>query len=294
MNAINKLLFRFTLLLPLLAGCDNYLEENPDNRVELNSISKAAQLLTNSYSSASYGFTEWMGDNVSFTIGTQKLPNHQEAYNWEEFTQFTQDTPEYFWNSTYDAIAHANEVLAVLDDLPGDENRRDAVKGEALLTRAYGHFMLVNLFGKHYDPQTADRDLGVPYVEEPEQVFIKEYERNTVEEVYDLVERDLLEGLELVDDSFYANSGKYHFTRPAALAFASRFYLFKGDYENCVNYSNQLLGNDPSIYIKDIPNLLEQRVNTDDYPPPQQFVVGKGHLEFSCTQLRSLAYQGHL
>ena len=251
--------------LMVLGSCDRFLEENPDNRVELNNTNKAAQLLTNAYSSAAYTFTEWMSDNVSYTFGTTKLPEHDQAYTWSEFTGIDQDTPSQYWTSTYDAIAHANEVLAVIDELPGDRAHKQAVKGEALLTRAYGHFMLVNLFAKHYDEQTADTDLGIPYVEEPETVFIKTYTRHTVEEVYDKVEDDLLDGLELVDESFYANSGKYHFTRNAALAFASRFYLFKGDLEACIEYSNELLGSDPSIYVKNIPRLLQERINTEDY-----------------------------
>jgi hypothetical protein len=263
MNRLKKIYA--LLFLTLFAGCDNYLEENPDNRVELNSVEKAAQLLTNAYSSASYSFTEWMSDNVSYTFGTQKLTEHNQSYEWQDITSINQDTPSYFWTSTYDAIAHANEVLAVIDNLPGDQARKDAVKAEALLTRAYGHFMLVNLFAKHFDEKTADDDLGIPYVEEPETVFIKKYDRHTVEEVYDKIEDDLLDGLDLINDSFYANSGKYHFTRNAALAFASRFYLFKGEFTNCVKYSNELLGADPSIYVKDIPALLKQRINTEDY-----------------------------
>lgn len=253
------------LLLGALNGCDNFLEENPDNRVELNTPDKAAQLLTNAYSSAAYTFTEWMSDNVSYTFGTTKLPEHDQAYTWSEFTGIDQDTPSQFWTSTYDAIAHSNEVLAVIDELAGDRDYKNAIKGEALLTRAYGHFMLVNLFARHYDEATADTDPGIPYVEEPETVFIKTYTRHTVQEVYDNIEDDLLEGLELVDDSFYANSGKYHFTRNAALAFASRFYLFKGDVDDCLKYSNELLGANPSIYVKNIPALLQERINTEDY-----------------------------
>lgn len=264
-KSLIKKIFLLTLSLPLLAGCDKYLEETPDNRVELDTPEKAAQLLTNAYSSAGYTFTEWMSDEVSYTFGTTKLPNHTQAYEWDDFTGIDQDTPSNFWTSTYDAIAHANEVLAVIDNLPGDDDLKDAVKGEALLTRAYGHFMLVNLFAKHYDENTADDDLGIPYVLEPETQFIKTYTRNTVEEVYDFIEEDLLEGLDLVDGSFYANSGKYHFTRGAALAFASRFYLFKGELDDCIKYSSQLLGGDPSIYVKDIPALLAETINTEDY-----------------------------
>ncbi|MEX2233866.1 MAG: RagB/SusD family nutrient uptake outer membrane protein [Cyclobacteriaceae bacterium] len=263
-NRFIKHCLLFSAFLAFTA-CDRFLEENPDNRVELNNTEKAAQLLTNAYSNSAYTFTEWMSDNVSYTFGTTHLPEHDQAYEWEDFTGIDQDTPSQFWTSTYDAVAHANEVLAVIDAMPGDESLKDAVKGEALLTRAYGHFMLVNLFAKHFDPATADSDPGIPYVEVPETVFIKKYTRNTVEEVYDKIENDIRKGLELVDESFYANSGKYHFTRNAALAFASRFYLFKGDLNDCIEYSTELLGADPSIYVKNIPALLQERINTEDY-----------------------------
>jgi starch-binding outer membrane protein, SusD/RagB family len=254
-----------TFSLLLLSGCDSYLSENPDNRVELNTPQKAAQLLTNAYSAGGYTFTEWMSDNVAFTFGTTKLPQHVQAFSWDEFTGIDQDTPTSFWTSTYSAIAHANEVLAVVDELDGEKKEKDAVKGEAYLTRAYGHFMLVNVFAKHYNNETASNDLGIPYVDEPETEFVKFYTRLNIDDVYDKIEDDLLEGLDLVDGSFYANSGKYHFTENAALAFASRFYLFKGDYDECLKYSSEMLGGDPDIYVKDIPGLLQQRINTEDY-----------------------------
>lgn len=260
-----KKIFLILLIVPVVFSCDQFLEETPDNRVDLNTVEKAAQLLTSGYPQASYNFTEWMSDNVSYTFGTFKQPEHNEAYNWEEVTAIFQDTPTYYWNSAYEAIAHANEVLASIDELEGDEARKTAVKGEALLVRAYNHFMLVNLFARHYDQQDSRNDPGVPYVKEPEKVFIKKYTRNTVREVYDLVESDLLEGLELVNDSYYANSGKYHFTRNAALAFASRYYLFRRDYPKCVQYSSQLLGSNPARLVKNIPALLSERINTEDY-----------------------------
>ncbi len=260
-----KKVSRALFMLLILSGCDSYLSENPDNRVELNTPQKAAQLLTNAYSAGSYTFTEWMGDNVAYTFGTTKLPEHVQAFSWDEFTGIDQDTPTSFWTSTYAAIAHANEVLAVIDDMEGEKSEKDAVKGEAYLTRAYGHFMLVNLFAKNYNSETAAGDLGIPFVDEPETEFIKLYKRLDVDEVYDKIEDDLQEGLDLVDASYYSNSGKYHFSKNAALAFASRFYLFKGDYEECLKYSSEMLGSDPDIYVKDIPALLLQKINTEDY-----------------------------
>lgn len=267
-NRFFKSAFNISVLLTsllALQACDNFLSENPDNRVEINSTEKAAQLLTSAYSGAAYTFTEWMSDNVTYTTGTFILPEHTQSYQWEDITSVNQDTPANFWASGYQAIAHANQVLAVIDNLPGERDQKKAVEGEALLTRAYGHFMLVNLFAKHYDEETAGSDPGIPYVKEPETTFIKKYTRLSVEEVYDEIEDDLQRGLDLVDASFYANSGKYHFTPNAALAFASRFYLFKGDLDKCIEYSSEMLGNAPEIYLKDLDKLLTETTSTEEY-----------------------------
>jgi hypothetical protein len=280
---INKIKIRhLTMLISLIyvslfSSCDEFLDEVPDNRVALDNLDKAQQLLTNAYSISSYAFTDWMTDNVGFTTGVTLRNNHMQAYAWEDFIDgpTEQDTPIFFWFETYTAIAHANEVLAILDELPADTEelkaQRDAAESEALLTRAYGHFMLVNLFAKHYDESTAGADPGVPYVDTPETVFIKQYERNTVAEVYQRVEEDMLRGLELVNESFFANSGKYHFNLNAALAFASRYYLFKGEYNKCLEYSNELLGSNASSFIRDLTSNEYQNASSSITGYPQLY-----------------------
>jgi hypothetical protein len=102
--------------------------------------------------------------------------------------------------------------------------------------------MLVTLFAKPYDAATAASNPGVPYVTEPETVVIKKYDRNTVEYVYQMIEKDLLEGLPLIDDAAY-NVPKYHFNRSAANAFAARFYLYKKDYQQTVQYATASVPN---------------------------------------------------
>lgn len=243
-------------LISLLSSCDPFLDVAPDNRVALDDLDKSAQLLTNAYSIASPAFTDWMTDNVGFTTGVTIRQAQQQAYEWEDITTGPTelDTPDFFWFETYNAIAHANEVLAKLDDIPTenqeDEDYKDAIEAEAKLTRAYGHFMLVNMFGQHYTID--DSEDGVPYVKTPETVFIETYERESVRRVYREVEDDLEDGLEMVNDSYYNNSGKYHFNRNAALAFASRYYLWKGEPFDCIDYSSQLLGSNPGRFVRDL------------------------------------------
>ncbi|MFY0605657.1 MAG: RagB/SusD family nutrient uptake outer membrane protein [Cyclobacteriaceae bacterium] len=257
-----------------MTACDDFLDEVPDNRVSLDDLDKAAQLLTNAYSSASPAFTEWMSDNVQFTTGVNIRQNHQQLYAWEDVTSGDgeQDTPNYFWNETYGAIAHANEVLKVIDELQiseEDEERKDAIEAEALLTRAYGHFMLVNMFGPDYGVDPSGD--GVPYVKEPETTFIATYERESVRKVYGEVEDDLRDGLRKVSDSYYNNSGKYHFNTNAALAFASRYYLWKGDFARCIDYSSQLLGENPGTYVRDLTSQEFQNAKSSITGYPQLY-----------------------
>lgn len=270
------ILLALVSMMLVVPSCNNFLEEVPDNRVALDNLDKASQLLTNAYSISSYAFTDWMTDDVAYTIGVNIRQNHAEAYEWMDFTAGPgeQDTPIFFWFETYNAIAHANEVLAILESLPADteedQAHRRAVESEALLTRAYGHFMLVNLFGEHYS-SSADSDLGVPYLTTPETTFIQQYSRNTVEEVYDMVEKDMLSGIELGDDSFFANSGKYHFNQNAALAFASRFYLYKGEFDKCIDYSSDMLGGNAGNFVRDLTSTEFQNASSSIQGYPQLY-----------------------
>ena len=51
--------------------------------------------------------------------------------------------------------------------LLGDKAPNAAQRGEALICRAYNHFVLATTFCKAYGTN-ADKDLGIPYIKEPE------------------------------------------------------------------------------------------------------------------------------
>lgn len=243
--------FKFFLLVCISAltlSCSDYLSELPDQRTLIDSPEKISQLITNAYPQSGYQLVaEIMSDNATDKGTTDETKDLElDSYKWITSSLDTDDTPAAYWNSCYNAIAHANEALVAIEDFP--ETDLSAQKGEALLARAYGHFMLVNFWAKHYNPTTAATDLGIPYVLEPETVLLKEYERNTVEEVYNLIEKDLLDGLELITNEY--ELPKYHFTKNSAYAFAARFYLFKGEWDNVIKYASKAL-TDPASQIRD-------------------------------------------
>lgn len=225
------------------SACSDYLSEVPDNRTQINSEEKIQELLVGAYPVNAYApFLEPMSDNFgdkgNLSETTTKAIN---AYSWEQVFLDSGDTSVNYWSACYNAIAAANQALESIEKLGGAENEElNEERGEALLARAYAHFMLVNIFAQHYAPKTAATDLGIPYVLEPETEAIKTYKRNSVQEVYDLIEKDITEGLALLGNDY--TQPKFHFTPEAGMAFATRFYLYKGDWDKVIDLSSQLLG----------------------------------------------------
>lgn len=234
--------FSFYALLVSGAGCKKFLEQSPDNRAVLNSPEKVSQLLGTAYPQANYmAFSESISDNVADKgFGSLERTNIDPFY-FKDVAYNQEDSPEFYWNACYAAIAAANQALEVCSQA-SDPKSYSAQKGEALLCRAYAHFMLVTFFSKVYDATTAGSDPGIPYVLKPEKIVFEHYERKTVQYVYDMIEKDLTEGLSLIDDKKY-NVPRYHFNKAAANAFASRFYLFKRQYEKVVEYASKVFPN---------------------------------------------------
>ncbi|WP_090971677.1 RagB/SusD family nutrient uptake outer membrane protein [Parapedobacter composti] len=222
-------------------GCQKFLETPPDMRTVIDDPQKVSELLTSAYPRANYiTFMESLSDNTGDkgpSAGAGTAVN-RDPWMFQDVQNVSTDSPVNYWYACYRAIAAANQALKVIAEA---DNPADYVsqKGEALVARAYAHFMLVTLFARAYDPLTADTDPGIPYVTEPEDAVLKKYERHTVSYVYDQIERDLVEGLPLIDDTRY-RVPKYHFTRAAANAFATRFYLFKQEYEKVIEHANNV------------------------------------------------------
>jgi hypothetical protein len=230
-----------------MTGCEDFLSKVPDNRAILDSKEKIAELLVTAYPEGNYmPFCEAMSDNVEDNPSTSQDVRNSDPYFWRDVTTTAQDSPENYWNSCYSAIAASNHALEAIEKVGGDPSLFNAERGEALVTRAYAHFMLVSLFSKMYDPQTASIDPGIPYVTVPETESLKTYGRQTVKYVYEMIEKDLTEGLPLIDDQAYLTDDSdatgvpsYHFTQAAAHAFATRFYLFKRDYNKVIEHANE-------------------------------------------------------
>ncbi len=243
---------KLTLLLVILVGassCDDFLSEKPDNRTEIDTPAKISEVLVNAYPQMSYfDIAETMSDNAFDSGMLETLQKNKQNYNWELQTENNDiDTQSYYWDACYRAIAHANTALQAIANL-GNPTSLNPQKGEALLARAYSHFMLVSFWSQRYNPDTASSDIGIPYVTVPESELVAQYKRNTMKEVFDFIQKDIEEGLPYIKNEY--KEPKFHFNKEAAKAFASRFYLIKGDWDRVIALSEDL-GSKPVGKLRD-------------------------------------------
>lgn len=269
-------IFKYTALAALLAftSCNDFLNKVPDTRVELNSPEQLRLLMVTAYPTSSYSLLgEFSSDNVwdnnspdengiRYDLSTQDRID-DELFAWEDAKASNgTDSPSAVWEAYYHSIACANAVLEKIPEMEKQTDLKDldklpSIKGEALLLRAFSHYMLANLFCENYrGPELSKTIKGIPYVTEPETKVLVIPERGNLAEVYDKIEQDLQEGLPLINDGLY-EIPKYHFNKAAANAFAARFYLMKRDYKKVLEYANAAFGGanvDPSPYMSDIWN----------------------------------------
>lgn len=274
----NKKAILLIAIALLMGSCKKgYLDVAPDNRTEIDNLSKLAQLSATAYPSYDYlTFAEAASDNSE-----DKGPGVGDVndiittyYTWQDYDGSTTNTAANYWNGCYEAVAAANQALEVIKE----GNLGDGAlpfKGEALVARAYAEHMLAIFFAKSYEIGGDNTSPGVPYVLEPETVLLAKYDRGTVQSTYDNIEKDLEEGIQLIDDSKY-QVPKYHFTKAAANAFASRFYLFKGEWQKVIDHANAVVpSGDWALKLRPIAGKwLEEG-------------FGQYHIDFSKTDVKS-------
>ncbi len=269
---INKItmLIGSALVVLGMASCNDFLDKVPDTRVDINTSPEQVRLLlVDGYMRYNYTIPcEFSTDNVVDNNAPNQnglrynLPSYDrmddEIFRFDDVKSGTgEDSPSSIWEGCYHAIAAANHALEAIAKFEADGRGSEvqALKGEALVIRAFHAFLLTQVFCMPYRGAELSKSIqGIPYPTEPETKVLVHYDRGNLADTYDAIERDLLEGLPLIDDQIY-DVPKYHFNRAAANAFAARFYLNKREYDKVLQYCNAAFGGeavDPSPFMSNI------------------------------------------
>ena len=274
MKSIKFLALMLFAVLGFSACSDSFLDKNPDERILIDTEQKVVKLLTSAYPTGSY---MWLGELLSDNIIDNQAPHLPSSssvkqivtkYNYSSYARWDDqlfrfepatmatyndwDSPGTLWQSYYSSISTVNHALQAIDEIVAKNNHETevlkAARAEALLIRAYSHFMLAQLFSPAYmdeEKSSQPDQVGIPYVTEVEDVVRKDYQRGTVAETYAKIQKDLEDALPNISDRNFEKP-KWHFNVNAAHAFAARFYLTTRQYEKVIQHANAVLGTDPA------------------------------------------------
>lgn len=268
---IKNIIYKGSLMLAsvaILASCSDQLDTLPDNRTTLDTPKKIAGLLVTAYPDRTPTlFNEWMSDNTDY-MGEQNSQGNRggdQYFFWQEQTEGGNDSPEMVWMLYYEGVYKANEALAAIEDQGGPKNDilRNS-KGEALLIRAYDHFILANEFCRPYNGKTSTKDAGLYYATgiADFSAAAEQSNRGTVADVYAKIAADIEAGIPLLNDTYEVP--KYHFNKQAAYAFATRFYLYYEKWEKAKEYADKLLGSNPAASLRDYRALQAMPLSKSD------------------------------
>ncbi len=211
----------------LLAGCEDFLELSPQGQLTQENfpVSQADALLaTNAsystlrswyYHSGGYPILDIMSDD------THKGSNPADQLNtvgpYDNFTHVpTQDGLDRWWSSLYQGIKRTNVVIEKVPAIEMNATLKNRYIGEARFLRGLYYFDLLRAWG------------GVPVVTSTA-VPLK-VPRSAPEEVYDLIEQDLLFAIDnLPEKSEYSANDLGRATKGAAKALLAKVYLFRRD-----------------------------------------------------------------
>lgn len=250
----NKIFTVLTLGLAALglSSCNDYLDKLPDERAELNTEEKITQLLVSAYPTCTNNLlVEVLSDNVDDNGRAYSSPAIvDQTYRFIDTTEEGNDSPYDIWGGYYRAVATVNEALQAVEAMGNPASLQGDV-AEAKLIRAYSMFMLAQTFCMAWNPDKADEYLGLPYPLIPEQDLTAQYERGTLRQLYENINKDIEEALPHIADAAQKyTQPKYHFNVKAAYAFASRFNLYYMNYQKAIEYANMVLGSDPTAVMR--------------------------------------------
>lgn len=240
MKLFAALLFAALLLNSCSGKLDLVPQQNTTSETALSSDANVKRVLRGAYDAASDPYV--LGGNLM--LFSELLAANGEI-KWEgSYTQprevfnkkilVTNSYVADAWLKSYQTIHIANSVLSALGVVA--EKDQERVKGEAQLMRALMYFHLVQLYAPPYSAGNSKTALGLPLVLSPVAFAndVKKLSRNTLEETYAQIIRDMAEA-----EALLPATNDVFFNKIAASGFLSRVHLQMGNYEKALEFADK-------------------------------------------------------
>lgn len=258
-----------------LTSCEDFLNREPVEQISIpqqfSTVEGVLQALNGAYREfeAIYSdqeffiYADGVAGNFKFAPNNQGLPvvpvNFQQVYSFEE--QENGGTYNSLYQDFYGLINALNLILENIDEAPNlNEQLKNQIIAETLAMRACAHFELSKLFAQMYNFSPDAEHLGIVYNTRTLVAGEDFPARETLADTYNLIEADFLEALSLfTDDQAMPGPETSYFNPVNVRAMLSRFYLYKGDWENCITQSTAVINSGLALTPRD--QLVQQWAN---------------------------------
>ena len=243
-----KFMLWISVCLPLMVSCDEYLDVQPSKTSSLvpTTLEHLETLLndydsfyqetngTAIYSSDDYGLYKEIYEAKSNAYGITTV----EFATWD--IEYLPGRGDGLWTSEYKKIFTANMVLENLNRVSGDAEQKKVLEAEAHLIKAYSYWILANT---HCLPYTEANKHEMGLVLKNSVNFEESPTRATLEQTYTMIEQELEGALKLQNPLTVVNNKfrTWRGSKPAADAFAARYYLFRNNYAEALKYASYAL-----------------------------------------------------
>lgn len=183
--------------------------------------------LSNTYAEGGFQtFMIWidmMGEDLVYTRANAQF---QSQAKWSLHRTATSGHLSYQYDLFYKFISNANMIIHNIDGAKGTEEERDYIKGQAYAYRAFAYFYLVQCWGERYKAEGNNTQPGVIVRTENS---TENLPRSSVEQVYELINNDLDEAVELLSRvTTITKTNKSHIDVHVARGLKARVLLTQG------------------------------------------------------------------
>ena len=276
---IQNILYSFCVVgLLSTTSCKDFLDEDPRSNITLNTyykdVSQARENVNSLYRTGApvrYGSapSAYIGPTASVNTfitgyfsnsyeGQELVTLYARELTRQQNLRIVSNYMNGIWADSYRAIGIANSALKYIPGIAmQDENVRKSLIAEARFFRAFNYFYLIKTFG------------DVPLITEPyenlENMFVP---RNSVADIYALIESDLKEAVDVLPGTRFTQNG-FRITKYAAAMALANVYLQQGKFADAATYAKIVTASSHSLTPNDnlsMGSAFNKLRTTDDLP----------------------------
>ena len=220
-----KTTYKYQLVMVLfvlfaLQSCSDFLEQEPGSQTSITEQLSTKKGMLNALN-GTYGsleanvrgerfavYSDLQGGNLKFTPtvtgnnrGQITIPvNLENVYSFQD--QALESDFTTFYDESYDVINQTNLILEYVDALPdATDVEKKQIKAEALVIRAYSHYLLSLIYSQAVGNTSPDAQLGIVYNKTSLSSGITYPKRETLTTTYSLIIEDINAALDNFSDN---------------------------------------------------------------------------------------------